>query len=59
MAEFIGVEQAMMPTIRILDPAKEMAKYSYDGKIQEATVETIGKLLEDFKADKLTAFLKS
>lgn len=39
LAEFIGVEDSMLPTIRVLDPAKNMAKFTFEGAVKEVTVE--------------------
>lgn len=35
LAEFIGVEESMLPTIRILNPAKNMAKFTYEHSVKD------------------------
>lgn len=49
----------MLPTLRILNPAKNMAKFTYEGAVKELTVEKIKEFVTSFKEDKLTPFLKS
>jgi protein disulfide-isomerase A1 len=59
LGEFVGVTSDMLPTIRVLDPADGMKKFSYDGKLAELTVEKIEAFVNDFKAGNLAPFLKS
>ena len=59
LAEFIGVEDSMLPTIRILNPAKNMAKFTYEGDVKGLKIEELETFIDNFKADKLTPFLKS
>ncbi len=59
LGEFIGVEEANLPTIRLLDPADNMKKFSYSGKTQDITVESLKAFVDDFKGKKLQPFLKS
>lgn len=59
LGEFVGVTSDMLPTIRVLDPADGMKKFSYDGAINEVSVEKLQKFIEDFKAGNLVPFLKS
>jgi hypothetical protein len=33
LGEFIGIEESMMPAIRLLDPQESMLKYLYEGDI--------------------------
>lgn len=59
LADFIGVTKADLPTLRLLDPAAEMAKYKFEGSPADITVESLQAYLNDFKGGKLTPFLKS
>jgi protein disulfide-isomerase A1 len=59
LGEFIGVDTSMLPTIRLLDPKDNMKKFNYEGKINELSVDSLKKFIEDFKGGKLSAFLKS
>jgi len=59
LGEFIGVEFEHMPTIRVLDPAQDMKKFTYSGNVNELTKEAIKQFVDDFKANKLVPFLKS
>lgn len=59
LGEFIGVGEGNLPTIRILDPANNMKKYTFDGKAESITVESLTQFVNDFKDGKLSPFLKS
>lgn len=59
LAELVGVTSDMLPTIRILDTANGMQKYSYDGDINDLSKATVKNFIDDFKAGKLVPFLKS
>lgn len=59
LGEFIGVEESSLPTIRILDPANNMKKFSFPGKTESITVESISEFVKDFKSGSLQPFLKS
>ena len=59
LAEFIGVDETMLPTIRLLDPNENMKKFEFPGAVSEISVTAIGDFINDFKAGKLRAFLKS
>lgn len=59
LGEFIGVEESSLPTIRILDPANNMKKFSFPGKTESITVESISEFVKDFKSGFLQPFLKS
>lgn len=59
LAEFIGVDQDSLPTIRLLMPSDNMKKFSYEDDVKSLTVSGIKKFIEDFKAGKLSPFLKS
>lgn len=59
LGEFIGVEEKHLPTLRILDPADNMKKFNFNGKVEEATVESLKQFVDDFKGKKLQPFLKS
>lgn len=39
LGEFVGVTSNMLPCIRILDPAKDMAKYAFEGELNGLTVD--------------------
>ena len=49
----------MLPTVRILDPSKNMAKYTWEGSVKELKVDDIKTFVTNFKDGKLTPFLKS
>jgi protein disulfide-isomerase A1 len=59
LAEFIGVTDDQLPTIRILDPADNMKKFAYSGNARQITVDSIKSFIEEFKGGKLSPFLKS
>jgi len=59
LGEFVGVEEKNLPTMRLLDPADNMKKFTYSGKVEDITVEDIKKFVDDFKSNKLQPFLKS
>lgn len=59
LGEFIGVEESNLPTIRLLDPADNMKKYTFPGSANEISVEAIKTFVSDFKSKTLTPFLKS
>jgi len=45
--------------VRLLDPADNMKKFTWEGKIGDLSVDALKKFIEDFKAGKLEPFLKS
>lgn len=59
LGEFIGVDESNLPTIRILDPANNMKKYTFPGRIESLTVDAISQFINDFKTGSLQPFLKS
>jgi protein disulfide-isomerase A1 len=59
LAEFIGVTKDDLPTMRILDPAANMKKFTWEGKMDDLNADAISKFVGDFKAGSLQAFLKS
>lgn len=59
LAEFIGVDGSSLPTIKVLDPNDNMKKFQYEGAVKDVSVESLKAFITDFKAGKLTAFLKS
>lgn len=59
LGEFIGVEEKNLPTLRLLDPADNMKKFTFDGKTNEITVDSLKQFIQDFKGKKLQPFLKS
>jgi protein disulfide-isomerase A1 len=59
LGEFIGVEESNLPTLRLLDPADGMKKFTYSGSIDGLTVESIKSFIDDFNSKNLKPFLKS
>jgi len=59
LAEFVGVDETSLPTIRILDPSDNMKKYTYSGDLSSLSVDSIKKFVDDFKSGSLAPFLKS
>lgn len=59
LGEFIGVDESMLPTIRVLDPANNMKKFTFPGKAESITVDSLRGFINDFKSGTLTPFLKS
>jgi thiol-disulfide isomerase/thioredoxin len=59
LAEFIGVDESQIPTLRLLDPSENMKKYKFPLDISKLSVENIKAFLNDFKNANLKAFLKS
>ena len=59
LAEFIGVEESQLPTIRLLDPADNMKKFTYPGDIKSLSIDALNKFVSDFKSGNLKPFLKS
>lgn len=59
LAEFIGVEDSQMPTLRLLNPEANMAKFTYEKDINSLTSDDLKAWMDDFKAGKLVPFLKS
>jgi protein disulfide-isomerase A1 len=59
LAEFVGVDASKAPTLRLLSPGEEMRKFVYSGDLEKLTVDAVKTFIEDFKADKLNAHLKS
>jgi protein disulfide-isomerase A1 len=59
LAEFVGVDSASAPTLRLLAPGEEMRKFIYSGQLSTLTVAGIESFIKDFKAGNLKAHLKS
>ena len=59
LAEFIGVDDSSLPTIRLLDPNENMKKFTFPGSTQSVTVDGLKSFIHDFKSGSLQAFLKS
>lgn len=60
LGEFIGVTADDLPTLRILAPTEEsIKKFKWEGDVSALTVDDVKQFVADFKADKLSAFLKS
>jgi len=59
LGEFIGVDEKSLPTLRLLDPADNMKKFTYGGSLDTLTVEDVQKFVDDFKNKNLQPFLKS
>jgi len=53
LAEFIGVDDAALPTIRILDPSENMKKFTYGGALDALSVDALKKFITDFKSGTL------
>lgn len=49
----------MLPTLRILDPAENMKKFTYGGSMDTLSVDSLKKFITDFKSGSLAPFLKS
>ena len=58
LAEFIGVDERHLPTLRLLDPSN-MKKYLYEGTVDEMSIESLAKFVDDFKNQMLTPFMRS
>jgi protein disulfide-isomerase A1 len=58
LAEFIGVDESHVPTIRILDPTG-MKKFLFEGKTESISVDALTEMVNDFKSGSLQPFLKS
>ena len=56
LAEYIGVKQADLPTVRIADTRVDLKKYNMEGEI---TLENILKFVDDWEHNKLKPHLKS
>lgn len=59
LGEFIGVDESQMPTVRILDPANNMKKFTLETRPQDMTIEILTAFIDNFKNEKLVPFLKS
>lgn len=59
LGEFIGVDEKSLPTLRLLDPADNMKKFTYSGSLDSLSVEGLQSFVDDFKNKKLQPFLKS
>lgn len=59
LADFIGVDDTQVPTLRILHPGENMKKFTYAGSTKSITVDDVTKFVEDFKTGSLKPFLKS
>lgn len=59
LAEFVGVDASMLPTIKLLSPSDNMKKYQLPTSAKDITVETIRAFIKEFKDGKLVPFLKS
>ena len=59
LGEFIGVEKADLPSLRIISPSDQMLKYVYEGDVSALTVDDVKKYIASFKSGELTPHLKS
>ena len=59
LGEFIGVEESNLPTLRILDPSNNMKKYTFGGRLESLSAESLSEFIRDFKSGSLSPFLKS
>ena len=51
--------ESNLPTVRILDPSNNMKKFTFAGKTESITLDSITEFVKDFKSGSLQAFLKS
>lgn len=58
LAEFIGVDDRHLPTLRLLDP-RDMKKYVYGEDPDQITTDSLTKFVEEFKKGMLTPFMRS
>jgi len=59
LAEFIGVTEEDLPSLRLIDPQDSMLKYIYEGDIASLSVADIEAYVQSFKDGKLEPHLKS
>ena len=59
LAEMLGVDQATLPQLRIIQRKPDLFKYKYESNLGAISVEAITKFVNDFKEDKLSPYLKS
>lgn len=59
LAEFVGIEESHLPTIRILNPADNMKKYSYPTDTKAISVASLKSFIDEFKSGKIQPSLKS
>jgi protein disulfide-isomerase A1 len=59
LAEFIGVSEADLPTLRIISPEADMKKFTYEGDVASMTADNVSSFLNDFKTGNLKVHLKS
>lgn len=59
LAEFIGVVENQLPQITLFNPADAMKKFSFPHNVKESTLDHLKTFVQDFKANKLSPFLKS
>jgi hypothetical protein len=60
LVQFSEVKDDMLPTIRILQPGKDMKRYFYTrSTVEEISVASLKAFIDDFKAGRLQRDLKS
>lgn len=59
LAEFVGVDAAATPTLRLLSPGEDMQKFIYGGDLSTVSVHSIQNWVNDFKSGALKPHLKS
>jgi len=59
LAEFVGVDGASAPTIRLLSPGEEMKKYVFPGDLDTVSVHAIKNFIDEFKSGNLAPHMKS
>ena len=59
LAEFIGVESADTPSLRLIEPGQSMRKFLFEGDAKALTSADVEKFVGDFKAGSLKPHLKS
>jgi protein disulfide-isomerase A1 len=59
LAEFLGVDAASAPTVRLLSPGEEMKKFVFPGSLDTVSVHAISNFISEYKAGSLKQHLKS
>jgi len=59
LAEFIGVTESDLPSLRIINPGEEMRKYNFGGDVASLTSQQVVDFVNDFRSGNLRPHLKS
>lgn len=59
LGEFVGVGKDNLPSLNLIDPSNNMAKYVWDGDVTALTGDVVKQYIADFKDGKLKQHLKS